>query len=202
MHDYGYPDASPRWQDDYVWAPVRRELAALPSGARVIELGCGNGVAASRMHALGLQVTAVEPSPSGIAAARAAFTGPRFELGSADERLAERLGTFDAVVSIEVIEHCLLAQRFARCCFELLEPGGLLVLTTPYHGYVKNLALAVTGKLDAHFEATRDGGHIKFFSTATITQLLTDAGFTGIRVARVGRIAPLAKSMIVTARKP
>jgi 2-polyprenyl-6-hydroxyphenyl methylase/3-demethylubiquinone-9 3-methyltransferase len=36
-------------------------------------------------------------------------------------------------------------------------------VTTPYHGYVKNLALAVTGQLDRHWQPWRDGGHIKFF---------------------------------------
>jgi 2-polyprenyl-6-hydroxyphenyl methylase/3-demethylubiquinone-9 3-methyltransferase len=75
------------------------------------------------------------------------------------------------------------------------------VLSTPYHGYLKNLALAVSGKMDAHFTALWDHGHIKFWSRATLATLLREAGFSRVEFLRVGRIPPLAKSMIAVARK-
>jgi len=40
--------------------------------------------------------------------------------------------------------------EFVDTLRRLLKPGGRLVLTTPYHGYVKNLAIAVLGRWDAH----------------------------------------------------
>jgi 2-polyprenyl-6-hydroxyphenyl methylase/3-demethylubiquinone-9 3-methyltransferase len=83
----------------------------------------------------------------------------------------------------------------------MVEPGGIAVASTPYHGYVKNVALAVTGKLDAHFTALWDHGHIKFWSFKTLGKLLKDAGFRGVEFHRVGRIPMLAKSMIAVATK-
>lgn len=201
-HDYGYPDAALRWDDSYVWQPVRRAVASLPAGARVCEIGCGNGVTASRLAAMGYQVTAVDPSESGIAAARAACPGVRFEVAEADASLPERLGTFDALVSIEVVEHCVSPKTFAACAAGLLRPGGLLVLTTPYHGYLKNLAIALTGRWDSHHDPLWEGGHVKFFSPATITRLLAGAGFAVQSIERVGRVQVLAKSMVVTAVAP
>jgi hypothetical protein len=47
-----------------------------------------------------------------------------------------------------------------------------------------------------------DHGHIKFFSVATITALLRDAGFVGLQAHRLGRIPPLAKTTLVVVRKP
>lgn len=76
--------------------------------------------------------------------------------------------------------------------FSLLEPGGTAIVTTPYQGYVKNLATTIPGKLDTHFT---DHGHIKFWSMRTLT------GFQSISFERVGRIPSLAKSMIAIARK-
>ena len=76
------------------------------------------------------------------------------------------------------------------------------MISTPYHGYIKNVALAVTGKLDAHFTALWDGGHIKFFSIATLSQLLEEAGLRDITFKRVGRVPVLAKSMLAIARRP
>jgi 2-polyprenyl-6-hydroxyphenyl methylase/3-demethylubiquinone-9 3-methyltransferase len=55
--------------------------------------------------------------------------------------------------------------------------------------------------MDAHFTALWDNGHIKFWSQNTLKQLLLEAGFVDIRFNRVGRIGPLAKSMIAIAKK-
>ena len=103
---------------------------------------------------------------------------------------------------MEVVEHVFYPRKFAVCVHELLEPGGTAIISTPYHGYWKNLALALTGKLDAHFTALWDNGHIKFWSVKTLTTLLTEAGLNVNRVVRVGRVPLFAKSMIVFAHRP
>ena len=77
----------------------------------------------------------------------------------------------------------------------------MAIISTPYHGYLKNLVLALSGRLDAHFTALWDGGHIKFWSKRTLRILLEEVGFEKIAFG-VGRIPLLAKSMIVTAEKP
>jgi 2-polyprenyl-6-hydroxyphenyl methylase/3-demethylubiquinone-9 3-methyltransferase len=105
------------------------------------------------------------------------------------------------VVSLEVIEHCFDPRRFARTFYNLIATGGVGILSTPYHGYLKNLALAVMGKWDDHLTVLWDGGHIKFFSIATLRTLLEETGFNNIRFVRVGRIQLLAKSMIAVVRK-
>ena len=63
------------------------------------------------------------------------------------------------------------------CAFELLRPGGLFVVPTPYNGYLKNVALAVSGRMDRHWIALWDGGHIKFWSWKTIRVMLKEGGF-------------------------
>ena len=78
----------------------------------------------------------------------------------------------------------------------LIAPGGVGFLSTPYHGYLKNVALAVAGKLDSHFGALWDGGHVKFFSMRTLGELLKEAGCVDYRLLRIGRIPILAKSMV------
>ena len=80
--------------------------------------------------------------------------------------------------------------------------GVVAILSTPYHGYWKNLALALCGRMDAHYTALWDNGHIKFWSMSTLSELLREAGFINIRFERVGRIRAVAKSMIALASKP
>jgi len=93
-------------------------------------------------------------------------------------------------------------RKYARCVFDLLEPGGTALISTPYHSYWKNLALTITGKMDAHFTALWDYGHIKFWSRRTLAALLEGAGLRVDHFVRVGRIPALAKSMIAVVRRP
>lgn len=81
-------------------------------------------------------------------------------------------------------------------------PCGNAIVSTPYHAYWKNLILALAGKIDNHFHALWDHELIKFWSIPTLTELLREAGFETPRFERVGRIPPLAKTMIAIAHKP
>ena len=188
--------------DSYLWKTVAQLLRNAPPPGKLFDLGCGNGFTANRLEKMGYDVTAVDPSPSGIAQGRQAFPNLKLFVGSAYDDLAEKYGRFPLVISLEVIEHCYDPRSYARTFYALLEPGGLGIISTPYHGYLKNLALALTGKLDRHFTVLWDGGHIKFFSPATLTQLLLETGFEAPEIFRVGRIPPLAKSMIAVFKRP
>lgn len=167
----------------------------------IFDLGCGNGSVARHLSSR-CTVTGIDPSISAVAIANKAYPDIRIERGSAYDDLGARYGTFDMVLSLEVVEHLYDPRTFARNIYQLLNPGGTAIISTPYHGYLKNLALAVTGRMDAHFWALWDGGHIKFWSIRTLSILLKEAGFDILRFERVGRIRALAKSMIAVAQKP
>lgn len=202
-NEYRYEDAEPAQANAYLWPAVRRIVENHRiAERRAFDLGCGNGATAHMLHGLGFEVTGVDPSASGIAQARAAFPDCRFAGGSAYNDLAGEYGRFPLVISIEVIEHCYDPRKFAEVLYDLVAPGGLAIVSTPYHSYIKNMALAVAGKFDTHFTALWDGGHIKFFSVRTLGVLIREAGFRDVRFTRVGRVPPLAKSMIAVARKP
>ena len=100
------------------------------------------------------------------------------------------------------VEHLYSPRAFAGTLFDLVEPGGIAVVSTPYHGYFKNLTLAVTGKLDSHFTVLWDHGHIKFWSVKTLNTLLMEAGFREVQFQFAGRFPLLAKSMIAVATRP
>lgn len=202
---YRYSNAGLSHSHDYLLPSVLRlldELNLPGDHRRLFELGCGNGSVAQELTRRGWDLTGVDPSIEGIEQARQANPELKLFNGSADDDLTGQYGRFPVVLSLEVVEHVYAPRDYARTVFDLLESGGTAIVSTPYHGYWKNLALAITGKMDAHFTALWDHGHIKFWSMATLSELLYEAGFEDVRFERVGRIVPLAKSMIAIARRP
>jgi 2-polyprenyl-6-hydroxyphenyl methylase/3-demethylubiquinone-9 3-methyltransferase len=202
--EYPYFDARPGHTATYLWPTVldlvRRELAF--NDGRVFELGCGNGAFAAALAREGYDVTGVDPSTMALEHANRAYPGLKLYKGSSYDALTDRFGRFRVVIGLEVVEHVYSPRAFARCVYDLLVDGGLAIISTPYHGYSKNLLLALTGKLDAHFTALWDHGHIKFWSQRTLAVLLAETGFVDISMKRVGRVPPFAKSLIAVGRRP
>ena len=205
INGYRWDSAALTCAHDYLLPTLLNEMKRLRLGAnggRVFELGCGNGSVANELHQHGWDVSGVDPSREGIAQANLKWPQLKLFEGSAYDDLLTRFGSFPVVTSLEVVEHVYFPRRYASALFSLLEPGGTAIVSTPYHGYWKNLAIALTGQMDAHFTALWDHGHIKFWSIKTLGELLYEAGFVDIRFKRVGRVPALAKAMIAVARKP
>jgi len=168
----------------------------------VLDLGCGNGAFTGALAEAGYDVVGVDMSESGIAVARRACPTVRLIQSDLDTPFPrELLNSFDAVLAVEVVEHLLLPRQVFQRAREALRPGGAFFVTTPYHSYWKNLALALAGKFDEHWHPLRDHGHVKFFSLQTLSQLFREQGFEVKQSARVGRVPPLACSMIMHGRK-
>lgn len=169
-------------------------------GVRTIcDLGCGNGHIAGRLASLGYEVTGVDASRSGITIAQRAYPDVKFVQALIDGTLA--LDNFDLVISSDVIEHLYRPADLLEAAFSLLKPGGHILIGTPYHGYLKNLAIALSGRMDSHYSALHDGGHIKFFSVRTLSQLLISHSFKDLSFSYYGRAPWLWKNMICHARK-
>jgi 2-polyprenyl-6-hydroxyphenyl methylase/3-demethylubiquinone-9 3-methyltransferase len=182
----------------YLVPGVLRALRHL-GGRRLLDIGCGNGALTARVAALGYEVTGIDAEVSGLEQARAAHPGVEFLRHDISCPLPEHLmGRFDVVLSAEVIEHLFLPRELFARAREALGDRGQIVVTTPYHGYLKNLAIALAGKYDRHWVPLSDFGHIKFFSEATLAELARQCGFEPVRWSRLGRLPPLAASMVMT----
>ena len=181
----------------YILPGVRQFLREAGSHT-VLDLGCGNGALTNALHHDGFAMTGMDVSESGIAIAAQSYPEISFEHADMRTPLSSHLRqTFDAVIAVEVIEHLLLPRLLFERAKEALRPGGIFIVTTPYHGFLKNLALALTNKFDTHWHPLRDYGHVKFFSRETLGQLFEEQGLSVERFTRVGRVPVLAKSMIL-----
>ncbi len=180
-----------------VFVELVKKLGGVKS---ICDLGCGNGHISGQLAQLGYEVTGVDASISGLRIAGQAYPQARFIRANIDREL-DGGGEFDLVISSDVIEHLYRPSDLLEAARSLLKPNGQLLIGTPYHGYLKNLAIAVAGRMDAHFSALHDGGHIKFFSVNSLSQLMQSHAFTDLSFTFYGRAPWLWKNMICHARK-
>lgn len=114
------------------------------TGLRIADIGCGGGLLAEPLTRLGAAVTAIDADRQAVAVARAhaAKVGLGIDYRTdAPETLAAEGHRFDAVVSMEVVEHVADTDAFLAALSDLTRPGGIVVLAT-INRTLKSLALA------------------------------------------------------------
>ncbi len=126
----------------------RDPLAAKPlAGLRLLDIGCGGGLIAEPMARLGATVVAIDASAKniGIASNHAARMGLAIDYRHATaEDLVAAGEQFDAVLSLEVVEHVADVNGFLGSCGALVRPGGALVVAT-LNRTPKAFLLAIVG---------------------------------------------------------
>lgn len=114
---------------------------------RLVDVGCGAGIAAEALAAQGARVLGIDAAGAALAAARDHAAGRRLSLDYREataETLAEEGARFEVVTALEVIEHVPDPAEFLRSLARLAEPGGLVFVST-INRTARSLLLAKIG---------------------------------------------------------
>lgn len=196
--DYGYNNSEITHNFKYTLQPL---LAMLDKDKNrcILDLGCGNGYMVNHLISLGYNAYGTDASEGGIQIARQQNADRFFVQDLSSDKLPLELQhlQFDTIISTEVIEHLYDPEGFIQFCKNILSANSEIIITTPYHGYLKNLMLSLLNKWDEHSNPLWLGGHIKLWSRETASKLLNNAGFKVTAFKGCGRIPYLWKSMII-----
>lgn len=162
-----------------------------------VDIGCGNGFITKEINEYFKNSIGIDLSKQGIYFANKKYKSKKLRFYLKDmQNLIDNKKKFDYVTTVEVIEHQYDPFKFMENLEKIVRKDGYLLITTPYHGYVKNLVMSVFGLMDNHFTALWNHGHIKFFSIKTLKKLISNYKFDIIDISYSGRIYPLSSSMI------
>lgn len=118
---------------------ARYQFSLLYLKGRILDFASGSGYG-SQLIAKNLkrdvdEVVALDISAESVRYAKGRYHHPNvtYIVGDVEDRtLPEQLGTFDGIVSFETIEHIVNYDGFMANVWDLLRPGGVLVLSTPF----------------------------------------------------------------------
>jgi 2-polyprenyl-3-methyl-5-hydroxy-6-metoxy-1,4-benzoquinol methylase len=104
----------------------------LPTGAEVLDVGCGNGVISRSLGERGFTVKGIDVSEKAIGRARELnkFPNVRFEVIGAEKLVADG-NRYHAVICSEVLEHLNEPGKLLDVLYQLLHPDGVLLVTVP-----------------------------------------------------------------------
>ncbi|MDO8730287.1 MAG: class I SAM-dependent methyltransferase [Candidatus Omnitrophota bacterium] len=175
----------------------------LSGGEKVLDYGCGEGVVLNGLTArknLSGDSCGVDLSVDAVKKAQARFPSLTFHPLDESGGIPFPGNHFDAIVATEVIEHVFDTDQVFSEFRRVLKPRGKLLLTCPYHGFLKDLTMLLTGKIEAHY---RDpySFHIRHYSFGSLEGVLRKHGFTILQMGGVGRAPFLWKSLTACAEK-
>ncbi len=162
---------------------IANMLAAMPSGRRVLDLGCSGGRLSERIRQLGHKVVGVDSVE--IAGVRGRVDD--FVLGDLEDGIPEAAGgDFDVVVAADVIEHVRDPERLLRQMAEVLSPNGQIVISTPNFGHWYSRGRVAFGAFDYDRRGILDETHLRFFSRKSLRRTIGSAGLDLLQLEYTG----------------
>ncbi len=183
---------------DGLAAAAARDGALQP--LRVLDVGCGEGqLTAAAAHA-GYAAVGVDVAEEPLRRARKRDPQLDVRLVDVDGEWPLRDASFDVVWAGETIEHVADTTAWLSQVRRVLHSGGNLLLSTPAHGRLTILALALSPRrLDAHFDPRSD--HLRFYTRRTLARLLEEFGFEQIDVREAGGLPGARRQLLASARR-
>ncbi|MEI9928764.1 MAG: class I SAM-dependent methyltransferase [Sphingomonas sp.] len=159
-------------------------LVTVPAHS-VLEIGCASGTMLAHYLDQGAsRVTGVEYVPAVADMARTRCPGATILSGDVDQIPVERIGSgYDLLLASYVLEHVADPWQTLGRLATLLRPGGQFVGALPnVRNWRVTFPLLLTGKWEYVESGIMDRTHLRFFSRATIVELLTATGFKDIKI--------------------
>lgn len=189
-------DPLARTRLDILWSFIQ---ATRSGDCSLLDCGSGHGSLVGELSARGVDALGLEISEAAVAHARSAHPDATFVRHSVEDRpWPIPQASFDYATSFEVIEHLLQPDELLAGAHDALKSGGHLALTTPYHGILKNVAIALLG-FERHFDVR--GAHIRFFTDRSLRHMVSEAGFVVEKTVHFGRLPGIWAGVFIWARK-
>jgi 2-polyprenyl-3-methyl-5-hydroxy-6-metoxy-1,4-benzoquinol methylase len=148
---------------------LERYTSSHLAGRSLLDFGSGWGFFLSVAQEQGWKIQGLEPLPASAVYARATFGLDILTDTLRHDSFPPQ--SFDAITAFQVFEHLPFPGQDLRHLHAMLRPGGLILVEVPN---IDTWSVRLLKARHRHF--VQD--HLNFFSADTLSQLLTQTGFT------------------------
>jgi 2-polyprenyl-3-methyl-5-hydroxy-6-metoxy-1,4-benzoquinol methylase len=175
-------------------------LKRVQPGERVLDVGCGEGRFTAALADVGARVVGIEVAEEPLRRARARHSALDLRVLAPGGPWELKDASFDVVWAGETIEHVADTAGWLSEVRRVLCPGGRLLLSTPAHGPLMLLWVALSRRAFAsRFDPSSD--HLRFYSRATLVELLGQFGFAEIEIDGLGGVPGARRTLLAAARR-
>lgn len=179
----------------YKW-PAITPLVPTDMVGAILDFGCGDGLILREVAKRNpkARLIGIDVSRVALRKAKQAVPQARFWKIREGEKLPLHSRSVDFLLILDVIEHIYDSEMILKELARVLTPGGKILLTTPYHGLVKNILIVLFA-----FETVFDplGPHIRFYTKKSLQYALKLVGIRPFRFGYYGRFYPINRGMYV-----
>ncbi|AFX98335.1 3-demethylubiquinone-9 3-O-methyltransferase [Candidatus Endolissoclinum faulkneri L2] len=163
-------------------APLGKNTSTLQAlaGLKVLDVGCGGGLLSEPMARLGAKVIGIDADSAGIAIAidHALKMGLNIDYRiAAPEDLVDKDDNFDAIIASEVIEHVNEKSLFLNALASLLQPGGILIITTINRTFCSYIKAIVGAEYILRWVSLGTHRWNNFLTPSELTEMLKKINF-------------------------
>jgi len=179
------------------WPKIKNVLPS--KNSTILDFGCGEGRYIEEFLKVNpYKIVGIDISSYAINKAKKRFPKAKFYALSGDEKIPIKNESVDFILAADVIEHIFDVSNYLLEMNRCLKKGGKIFISTPYHGTIKNLVIALIG-----FEIVYNpySQHIRFFTKKSLSTLLQSHGFSILSYGEYGRFKPLSRGMYFVAEK-
>jgi 2-polyprenyl-3-methyl-5-hydroxy-6-metoxy-1,4-benzoquinol methylase len=180
--------------------PVAAEKDGADRSLRALDVGCGEGHFAAALTRACVEVVAIDVAAEPLRRALERHPDLDARLVESEASLPLEDSSFDIVWAGETIEHVADTSQWLSELRRVLRSGGVLLLSTPDHGPLWRLRLALSrGAFEAHFDPRSD--HLRFYTRPALATLLGDFGFEDVAVRGVGGVPGARRVLLASGRR-
>lgn len=168
-----------KWEMRSIFLEVMQWLALHGKKGRILDIGCSFGHLLMELEQQGWQTVGIEPSTSAAGYAKKHIKGEVLALPFEDVNLEPE--SFDALVSLYVLEHVFDPRQFLEKCYRLLRRNCQAIIRIPRTEPLMPIQRLLMRPL------MYAPMHLNDFSPRTMRKLSLEIGFRDIAI-RVGQV--------------
>lgn len=168
---------------------------------KLLDVGCGGGIATTALYKAGIHnITGLDAAKENIEVAKLYATQHHYNINYVNDIAENLTETYDIVICLEVLEHVDNLSSFITTLSNLVNKGGLLIMSTINRNVKSYLGAILLAEYVLKLVPAQTHDYKKFITPAEITDLINSNNmqvkeFKGLRFNLINQIFELSSNI-------